>query len=592
MSTNLSNQNLPNFSVKSDQTLEATHAASFSSIYDSNSRNSDSPSVLNNFNLALQLEDDSSCLNDNSSKSDLALDEEEEEENVNQQVRPSTSNQSEFKLLEKEFASDDDDDEDLKEKKNAAANKKDFEVENIKTEISNNSHLIAAAATTVADSDSNTFHDVVDNEEDLNEVSIEQNDEWRSKSKHIFILSEAGKPIFSLHGNEVDLITFMGLLQALVSIIECDNGNKLNFVIAGDHKIVFIHKTHLILICVSSEPDICIEQLELELSYIYNQIISVCTLSLINKIFAKHHNYDLRNKLTGTEKLLTNISKRFKNDFGMLLNCVNSYPLQNETREQISRIIAQHINPIRYVIFGLLFFDNRLVSLIRPKTKNIHPIDVHLLVNVITGLDTPKSSEFTWYPICLPNFDSNGIMYAYIAHLDETCKTCLILLTGLCDQEQSSELNECRKRIQQKMQTQSISQLMSSKNKDVSLRLDQIGVSELKHFLFKDNKVFQYFVSDYASPYANNPEQKQRIFDMYQKLYHRLHNPTNTLKIIYMQQKYETILGWMTSNFEIYATFSPLVTKDITIRAINKLLEFTQKNKSKIFLNAMPTIQR
>lgn len=133
---------------------------------------------------------------------------------------------------------------------------------------------------------------------------------------------------------------------------------------------------------------------------------------------------------------------------------------------------------------------------------------------------------------------------------------------------------------------------MSSKSKDSSLRLDQIGIPELKHFLFKDNNIFQYFVSDYALPHAQSLEQQQHIFDMYQRLYHKLHNKNNGLKIIYMQQKYETILGWMTSGFEIYATFSPLVTKSITIRAINKLLEFTQKNRLKIFLNAMPTLQR
>ena len=133
---------------------------------------------------------------------------------------------------------------------------------------------------------------------------------------------------------------------------------------------------------------------------------------------------------------------------------------------------------------------------------------------------------------------------------------------------------------------------MNSKIKDISLRLDQIGVVELKHFLYKDNKIFQYFVSDCALPHSSSSEQQQRIFDIYQKLYHKLHNKTNSLKIIYMQQKYETILGWMTSNFEIYATFSPLVTKEIAIRAINKLLDFTQKNTLKIFLNAMPTIQR
>ena len=73
----------------------------------------------------------------------------------------------------------------------------------------------------------------------------------------------------------------MGLLQALISIIECDNDNKLNYVVAGDHKIVFLHKTHLILVCVSSEPDQCVEQLELELNYCYNQIISV----IITKVY-------------------------------------------------------------------------------------------------------------------------------------------------------------------------------------------------------------------------------------------------------------------------------------------------------------------
>jgi len=82
--------------------------------------------------------------------------------------------------------------------------------------------------------------------------------------------------------------------------------------------------------------------------------------------------------------------------------------MQFDVRDQVARMIAAQISGIKYVLFGLLLFDNKLVALIRPKTKNIHPVDVHLLVNVITGLDTPKSSEFTWYPICLPNFDSSG----------------------------------------------------------------------------------------------------------------------------------------------------------------------------------------
>ncbi len=34
--------------------------------------------------------------------------------------------------------------------------------------------------------------------ENVNDLPIEQTDEWRTKPKHIFILSEAGKPIYSL----------------------------------------------------------------------------------------------------------------------------------------------------------------------------------------------------------------------------------------------------------------------------------------------------------------------------------------------------------------------------------------------------------
>jgi hypothetical protein len=253
---------------------------------------------------------------------------------------------------------------------------------------------------------SNDTVDPADTEQIDEALPLELDDEWRSKSKHIFVLSEAGKPIFSLHGNEVELITFMGLIQALVSIVECENENKLLYLIAGDHKCVFLHRNHLILVCISNELDICVEHLKNELTYVYDQIVSVTTLSLIEKIFSRQNNYDLRNKLTGTEKLLKNIVERYSMDYGMLLCCMSSFSLQSEVRDQIARIIAQQINPLKHILFGLFFYDNQLVALIRPKSKNMHPIDVHLLVNVITGLDTPKTSEFTWYPICLPYFDN------------------------------------------------------------------------------------------------------------------------------------------------------------------------------------------
>lgn len=49
-------------------------------------------------------------------------------------------------------------------------------------------------------------------------------DSWRGHRKHVFILSEAGKPIYSRYGNEEALSTTMGVMMALVSFVQsCDD---------------------------------------------------------------------------------------------------------------------------------------------------------------------------------------------------------------------------------------------------------------------------------------------------------------------------------------------------------------------------------
>ena len=113
------------------------------------------------------------------------------EENEHYRLRPSTSNQSKFKLDEKEFNESELENEPDNDKEEA-----DIESTGLKaaTSVLDKINEIANDNATV---DSAKFHDAVDNEEDLF-VPIEQNDEWRTKSKHIFILSEAGKPIYSL----------------------------------------------------------------------------------------------------------------------------------------------------------------------------------------------------------------------------------------------------------------------------------------------------------------------------------------------------------------------------------------------------------
>ena len=51
---------------------------------------------------------------------------------------------------------------------------------------------------------------------------------WRSRRKHFFVLSAAGKPIYSRYGDDSLISGYMGVIQAIISFFE-DNGDALKY---------------------------------------------------------------------------------------------------------------------------------------------------------------------------------------------------------------------------------------------------------------------------------------------------------------------------------------------------------------------------
>lgn len=74
--------------------------------------------------------------------------------------------------------------------------------------------------------------------------------EWINQKCHVFILSTAGKPIYSLHGSEEKLNTLSGLLQALVSVVQAGD-DSIRSIVARNTKFVFLVKSPLILVGVN-----------------------------------------------------------------------------------------------------------------------------------------------------------------------------------------------------------------------------------------------------------------------------------------------------------------------------------------------------
>lgn len=62
-------------------------------------------------------------------------------------------------------------------------------------------------------------------------------DSWRQHRKHVFVLSEAGKPIYSRYGSEEALSSTMGVMMALVSFVQSGD-NIIRSVYSGKNIIV------------------------------------------------------------------------------------------------------------------------------------------------------------------------------------------------------------------------------------------------------------------------------------------------------------------------------------------------------------------
>lgn len=70
-------------------------------------------------------------------------------------------------------------------------------------------------------------------------------DSWRQHRKHVFVLSEAGKPIYSRYGSEEALSSTMGVMMALVSFVQSGD-NIIRSVYSGKNILGYFFTTQLL----------------------------------------------------------------------------------------------------------------------------------------------------------------------------------------------------------------------------------------------------------------------------------------------------------------------------------------------------------
>ncbi|KAF3762452.1 hypothetical protein M406DRAFT_82743 [Cryphonectria parasitica EP155] len=443
------------------------------------------------------------------------------------------------------------------------------------------------------------FDEIPDEGDVGDEVRLVQ---WRSKLKHYMILSSAGKPIWSRHGDVSLINSSMGVVQTIISFYE-GMQNPLQGFTAGNARFVVATEGPLYFVAISrlGESDM---QLRDQLKALYMQILSTLTLPTLTKIFVHRPSTDLRTPLQGTEGLLSSLADSFtKGSPSSMLGALECLRIRKSQRHALNNAFLK--GKTENLLYGLIVAGGKLVSVIRPRRHSLHPSDLQLIFNMLfeSGGIQAGGGE-NWIPLCLPAFNSSGYLYMYVSFFDEPSsddhehdmphatvppseeQIAIILISP--DKESFYDLKEMRDRVAANLEKNGHLEIIKTAVKVGRSKITSIAPgSQISHFLYKSRANVQFCIHDddeTVSPGDDGLVSRRRLMTLYHQLHASAHARHSHLKILHCAGQDATSLAWVTPVFEFYCVAGPNVSRAILTQGANKIVQWAKKEEERLFI--------
>ncbi|KAL4803762.1 trafficking protein Mon1-domain-containing protein [Aspergillus unguis] len=419
-------------------------------------------------------------------------------------------------------------------------------------------------------------------------------EKWKAKRKHYIILSAAGKPIWTRHGDGGLISTYVGVIQTIISSYE-DANDRLNGFTAGDTKFTVLAKGSLYLVAISRilESD---TQLKLQLEALYMQILSTLTLPALNHLFSVRPSTDLKRPLQGSETLLSTLADSFtRGSPSTLLSALECLKIRKSHRQTINNTLLK--TKVNQLLYGLIVAGGRLVSVVRPKKHSLHPGDLQLLFNMIFEAEAVKAGGGeSWIPVCLPGFNSSGYLYMYVSFLDlrenadtaeedtATAEESVAIILISTDKESFFELQSMRNSFVEGLERNgSIKIIKDAIYKGRPSTTDIVPGTVLHHFVYKSRANVQFTMSSYAPEFSSIPR-RRRLISTYNNLHASVHAKHTHAKVHHCITQSSTSFAWVTPVFELYCVAGPHANRNALAQSASKIVQWVQKEEERLFI--------
>lgn len=334
------------------------------------------------------------------------------------------------------------------------------------------------------------------------------------------ILSSAGKPIYSRHGDQNLINGYIGIIQTIISFYEGAK-NPLQGFTAGDARIVIATEGPLYLVAISrlGESDV---QLRAQLEALYMQILSTLTLPTLTHLFVNRPSTDLRRPLEGTEALLSSLADTFtKGSPSALLSALECLKIRKSHRSVINNTLLKARK--EKLLYGLIVAGGRLVSVIRPKRHSLHPSDLRLIFNMLFEAGSVRAGGGeNWIPLCLPGFNNRGYLYMYVSFIsaqdgghtpvdpavdgnrERKNEDEIAILLISADKESFFELKEMRDEVVSQLEKNgSMAIIKRAVQEGRPSTTDIVPGTQVRHFLYKSRANVQFTMPSFTPHFTS-----------------------------------------------------------------------------------------
>ncbi|CAK9035572.1 Vacuolar fusion protein MON1 homolog A, partial [Durusdinium trenchii] len=454
-----------------------------------------------------------------------------------------------------------------------------------------------------------------DDAEEARAVAREENEQrWLARPKNVLVLSRAGKPIFSSGGDELALSSIFGLLQAMLAKTD----ERLRVVRAGsEFCMVLAVRGPLIVVIVSRTGLEPVGYLQVQLEFVYAQILMHFTLSALQDTFRRKPGYDLRDLLGNTRTEIDGITQLARESPALMLEAVECLRLPAEVRNGATAIL----NSVRQanLLYAVLVARDSLVTSIAPRRHPLKASDLLLLVNFVHQAKQLRVQE-TWTPMCLPGFNSTGFLHAYAAYVSPNI--CLLLLSSGESLDQFHFCSESKGVIEAKLEKLGLAAKIEAAVAERHIAPEACEAASSIHLVYRSLKVDQFFetrVANHAPLHGCTPQERHRLLGRYIRVAEQLHNYARHIDIvapaegdeaatsaaanevspriagaeqgqIWQQGETESVLAIVNpSHYELYASFHIYTSAAQALACATRFAAWVKSSRSDLFLQKPPT---